>query len=245
MSTHTGGRFGRAPRLLPASVAAPVLAAATLAATLLVATGVASAQSAGSLIGRGAVTQIAPDVLSGDLTAPSFAGTRTDIKSDTQPTGGITWMWSDNLSLDLPLSAGFKHDIVGDGAIAGVGKIGEVRALPITLLAQYRFFGAGNDLRPYVGLGPTYAKFYKARSTAALSALTGGSPANPTTLSIESKWALTGQVGVTWALSPKWSLDANVTKTALKTRATLSTGQTLDATLDPWSYSFGVGYKFR
>jgi outer membrane protein len=216
------------------------LAGAALA-TFAVAT---AAQPAGSIVLRGAVTQIAPDVLSGDLTAPSFAGTRADIKSDTQPTGGLTWMWTDNVSLDLPLSAGFKHDIVGDGAIAGVGKIAEVRALPITLLAQYRFFGAGADLRPYLGLGTTYAKFYKARSTAALSALTGGTPANPTTISIESKWALTGQVGVGWRITPQWSLDANVTKTALKTRATLSTGQTLDATLDPWSYSVGIGYKF-
>lgn len=234
---HSCGRCES--RLVPVSIQA-----LAVAALLAAAGGPALAQSAGSIIVRGGVTQIAPDVLSGDLTAPSFAGTRADIKSDTQPTGGITWMWSDNLALDLPLSAGFKHDIVGDGAIAGVGKIGEVRALPITLLAQYRFFGAGNDLRPYIGLGPTYAKFYKARSTAALTALTGGSPANPTTLSIESKWALTGQVGVGWAFAPRWSIDANVTKTALKTRATLSTGQTLDATLDPWSYSVAVGYRF-
>ncbi|MBL8339868.1 MAG: outer membrane beta-barrel protein [Rubrivivax sp.] len=220
-------------------------AARALAATALLAgAGAAWAQPAGSIVVRGAVTQIAPDVLSGDLSAPSFTGTRADIKSDTQPTAGITWAWTDNLSLDLPLSAGFKHDIVGDGAIAGVGKIGEVRALPITLLAQYRFFGASAELRPYVGLGPTYAKFYKARSTAALSGLTGGTPANPTTLSIESKWALTAQVGVGLRFAPKWSLDANITKTALKTRATLSTGQTLDATLDPWSYTVGVGYRF-
>ncbi len=215
-----------------------------VAAALLAGAGAASAQSAGSLILRGGATQIAPDVTSGDLTAPSFAGTKADIKSNTQPTGGITWMWSDHIALDLPLSAGFKHDIVGDGAIAGVGKIGEVRALPVTLLAQYRFFGARADLRPYVGAGPTYAKFYKARSTAALTALTGGSPSNPTTLTMESRWGLTVQGGLVWRLAPQWSLDGFVAKTALKSRATLSTGQTLDAKVNPWSYSLGVGYRF-
>ena len=220
------------------------VAHAALAGALLVAAGTAGAQAAGSLTLRAGATQIAPDVSSGNLTAPAFPGTKADIKSDTQVTGGITWMWTDQVSVDLPLSAGFKHDIVGDGAIAGVGKIGEVRALPVTLLLQYRFFDANAPLRPYVGFGPTYAKFYKARSTAALTALTGGSPANPTTLSMESKWAATAQLGLGARLSGRWSLDACVTKTALKTRATLSTGQTLDAKVDPWSYSLGLGYRF-
>lgn len=221
-------------------------ACATVLAALLASAGAGSvlAQSAGSITVRGGATQIAPDVTSGDLTPPSFPGTKADVRNDTQPTAGITWMWTDQIAIDLPLAAGFKHDIVGAGAIAGVGKIAQVRALPITLLAQYRFFGAGNALRPYVGIGPTYAKFYKARSTATLTALTGGSPANPTTLSLESKWAVTGQVGLAARLGGNWGLDASVAKTALKTRATLSTGQTLDTKLDPWSYSLGVSYRF-
>lgn len=217
---------------------------ASLAGACLLAAAAAQAQSAGTLVGRIGLTQIKPDVRSGDLTAPSLAGTQADIEANTQPTAGITWFWTENISFDLPLAAGFKHDIVGDGAISGVGKIGEVKALPITLLAQYRF-GAGNAaLRPYAGLGATYAKFYKARSTAALTALTGGTPANPTTLSMESKLALTGELGLAWRWDRQWGLDASVTKTALKTRAKLSTGQTLDAKVDPWSFSFGVSYQF-
>jgi outer membrane protein len=211
---------------------------------LLALAAAAQAQTAGSITVRVGATQIKPDVQSGDLTQPSFPGTQADIKANTQPTAGITYMVTDNLSVDLPLAAGFKHDIVGDGAISGVGKIGEVRALPATLLLQYRLFPAAAPLRPYVGLGPTYAKFYKARSTAALTALTGGTPANPTTISVESKWGFTGQVGVNATFAPRWSLDVAVLKTALKTRTTLSTGQTLDAKLDPWSFTAGVGYRF-
>ena len=221
-----------------------VLTLAAAAAALLACHVPAWAQSAGSITVRGGATQIAPDVTSGNLTAPSVAGTKADIKADTQLTGGITWMWSDNIALDLPLSVGFKHDIVGDGTFAGVGKIGEVRAMPVTLLAQYRFFGAQASLRPYVGVGPTYAKFYKARSTAALSALTGGTPSNPTTLNMESKWGLTAQAWLAVQLAPRWSLDGFVAKTALKTRATLSTGQTLDVKIDPWSYGLGIAYRF-
>ncbi len=217
---------------------------AALCTAGLLAAAVASAQSAGTLVGRLGLTQIQPDVRSGDLTAPSLTGTKADIEANAQPTAGLTWFWTEQISLDLPLAAGFKHDIVGEGAIAGVGKIGEVKALPITLLAQYRFGAGTAALRPYVGLGPTYAKFYKARSTAALTALTGGTPANPTTLSMESKLALTAQVGLAWRWDRQWGVDASVTKTALKTRATLSTGQTLDAKVDPWSFSLGVSYQF-
>lgn len=214
------------------------------AASLLLAAPLAHAQRAGDYLVRLAITQISPDVTSGDLSAPAFAGTQADIGADTQPTAGITWMMTDRFSLDLPLAAGFKHEITGAGAIAGVGKIGEVKALPITLLLQYRFMEPGAMFRPYVGFGPTYAKFYDSRSTAALSGLTGGSPDHPTTLEVESRWGLTGQLGLTVAVDDRWSIDAAVLKTKLKTRTTLSTGQTLDATLDPWSFSVGVAYRF-
>lgn len=216
---------------------------AAMGTGLMVATA-ASAQSAGSLMLRLGATQIKPNVTSGDLTAPSFAGTKADIRADTQLSGGLTYMLTDNVSIELPLSLPFKHDIVGAGAIAGVGKIGEVQALPVTLLGQYRFFEAKSPFRPYLGAGLTYAKFYKARSTAALSALTGGTPANPTTLSVASKLAATVQVGASFAFNDRWFVDANMTRTFLKTRTTLSTGQTLDATLDPDSIGVSVGYMF-
>ncbi len=220
------------------------LHAAFVLAAGLVAAGTATAQSTGALLFRVGATQIKPDVNSGNLTAPSLPGTQADIKANTQPTAGLTYMVSDNLSIDLPLAVGFKHDIVGAGAIGGVGKIGEVKALPVTLLGQYRFFSANDRFRPYVGLGPTYAKFYKARSTATLTALTGGTPSNPTTIAVESKWTYSVQLGLSMALAPRWSLDAAVLKTPLSTRTTLSTGQTLDAKLDPVSMTIGVGYKF-
>jgi outer membrane protein len=216
---------------------------AALAAGLL-SLGCAHAQGAGSLIVRVGATEISPDTKSGNLSSPSFAGTRALVGANMQPTGGVTWMWTGNLSLDLPLAAGFKHDITGDGAIAGVGKIGEVKALPATLLVQYRFGSPDAAVRPYVGAGPTYAKFYGGRGTMALTGLTGGTPANPTGLSVQSKWTASGQVGLAWRLSTQWSIDTSMTYTPLKTRTTLSTGQTLDATLDPTSVSVGLGYRF-
>lgn len=210
-------------------------------AGLLALVGSASAQTTGSWSVRAGISTIAPQVSSGDLTPPAFVGTKTDIGDASQLGGGITYMLSDSLAIDIPLALPFKHDLIGDGAIKGVGKIGETKALPFTLFAQYRFMDANAQFRPYVGVGATYAKFFKAKGTAALSALTGG---NPTTLSIESKMAFTPQAGVILNVNPKWFVDASVSKTFLKNRTTLSTGQTIDVKLDPLSFCLAVGYKF-
>ena len=210
----------------------------------LFASGAASAQTAGSWLVRAGAVRIAPKVDSGDLSAPAFPGTKADVDSNTQFGGGITYMWTDNFAIDLPLSMPFKHDINGDGAIAGVGKIGETKALPITLMGQYRFLEASSPFRPYVGAGITYAKFYKEKGTAALTALTGGTSANPTTLKIDSKAAATIQVGASFTFNERWFVDATVLKTFLKTTTTLSTGQTLDIKLDPLTTAVFVGYRF-
>lgn len=207
--------------------------------------GLVQAQQAGTFSVRAGFTQIAPDVTSGDLSAPSFQGTKVDIDEANQFTGGITYMWTDRWAIDIPLAAqGFLHEIQGAGAIAGVGKIGEVRALPITALLQYRFNEPNAKWRPYVGGGVTYAKFYKARSTAALSGLTGGTPSNPTTLSVESKLAPTLQAGMTVAYQGPWFFDIAVSKTFLKNENKLSTGQVIETKLDPWAFMVGVGYTF-
>ena len=213
-------------------------------ALLLAAAPLVQAQSTGSLLVRGGFTQISPDVSSGNLTAPSFANTKVDVLSDTQLSGGITYMLTDHWAVDVPLALPFKHDTVGAGAIAGVGRIGEVKALPVTIFAQYRFLEPQAKIRPYVGLGLTYAKFYKERGTAALNGLTGGTPANPTLLSAESKLGLTPQVGVSIALNDRWFVDLAYYKTFVKTRNTLSTGQHIDIKLNPDVFAIGVGYRF-
>ena len=155
-------------------------------------------------------------------------------------------MLTDNWSLDVPLALPFKHNLTGAGAIQGVGKIGETRSLPMSLFAQYRFPEANAQFRPFVGAGPTLAKFYKERSTATLTAITGGTSSNPTTLSLDSRLALSIQASATLALNDRWFVEGSVVKTFLKTRGTFSTGQTIDVTLNPLTLTLtlGVGYRF-
>lgn len=213
----------------------------SLVALALLGATAAQAQSAGNWSVRVGATHIAPSVTSGDLSPPSFAGTKADVDSATQLTGGVTYMLTNHVALDLPLALPFRHDITGDGAIAGVGKLGETKALPASLFVQYRFGEPTAAVRPYVGFGPTYARFFRERGTNTLSALTGG---NPTTLSIDSKLVPTVQVGTTIALKDRWFLDVMAAKTFLKTRTTLSTGQTLDIRLNPTTVAVSLGYRY-
>ena len=212
-------------------------------AAALVVSGGALAQKAGSFSAQIGVTNLAPSVSSGNLTAPSLPNTQATVNSDTEVTGAINYMLTDNIGLSVPIGYGFKHDVLGAGAIAGAGTLATTKVLPITLIAQYRFMAPEAKLRPYAGIGLTYSKFYDTNGTAVLSALTNPGGA-ATTASFKSKWAPTVQLGLTYNLNEKWYLDASYTKTFLKAQGTLSTGQTLDMRLDPNSYTLAVGYKF-
>jgi outer membrane protein len=221
---------------------------ALLVAAILLALGTSAfAQSAGSWSASAGVTHIAPSVDSGNLTSipqhGTLANTQVDVNSNTQLTGAVHYMVTDHIGLHLPLGTGFKHEVSGAGAIAGVGKLVDTKALPITLIAQYRFMDANAVFRPYLGAGVSYVKFYQEKGTALLTALTNPGGA-ATGVSFESKLAPTFQLGGVFKLSEKWFLDASYCKTLLKTRATLTTGQTIDVRLNPSSYTLQVGYKF-
>jgi outer membrane protein len=205
--------------------------------------GSALAQQAGSFSASIGATHIAPSVDSGNLTAPSLPNTKVDVNANTQITGAVNYMVTDNIAVHVPIGFGFKHEVSGAGANAGVGKLITTRALPITLIGQYRFMEANATFRPYLGAGVSYVKFYKETGTGTLTALTN--PGGPATgAKFESKFAPTLQIGAIYNINDQWYLDASYAKTFLKTRATLTTGQTIDVTLNPNAYSLQVGYKF-
>lgn len=190
---------------------------------------------------------ISPSVRSGNLSSGPLAGTvpnaQIDVGSNAQFVGAVNYMVTNDLNLHVPLSFGFRHEITGAGAIANVGKLGDTRVLPMTLIAQYRFLEPKSAFRPYVGVGLTYANFYKERGTGLLTALTNpGGPA--TTLGFQDKLGATVQIGGVIQLNDRWFVDGSYSKTFLKTRATLSTGQGIDVRLNPDVLTLQVGYKF-
>ena len=175
----------------------------SLVALALVAGSAAHAQSAGTWMARVGAIGLYPQVSSGDLSPPAFPNTQTDVSSDWTLGGGITYMITDNWSVDIPLALPFTHTLTGAGAIAGVGTIGTTKALPITMWGQYRFGEAKSAFRPYLGAGLTYAYFYDENATNTLNALSGGTPSNPTTFSIHDWRAGGSQAGATHAFNER------------------------------------------
>ena len=213
-----------------------------VAAAMAMATG-ASAQSAGTWTAKVGINKITPHVDSGDISAPALPGTKADVKADTKPILTFAYMVTDNISAELDLGVPYKHDLVGDGAIKGTGKLGTAEVLPPTAFIQYRFFQPNAMIRPYVGAGITYAYFQKETGSGQMTALLdpGGSPV---TYRMKNKIAASLQIGSTVAFNERWFADVAVVKTFLKTKATFSTGQTQDIKLDPIALSVGIGYKF-
>ena len=219
------------------------IASALVAAAALCGAGAAQAQVAGDVLVKAGWNKIMPKVRSDDLTAPSLPGSQIDIKSASALFLTVAYMITDDISIEALGGLPYKHDIVGAGAVGGVGKIGSIHQISPTLLLQYRFMAADSALRPYVGAGPTFAKFYGSQGSAELTAVTNpGGP--PTTIGGDTEWGGTVQAGANYKIDKHWFVDAAVLKTFISTKAMLSTGQETKARLNPVSINASIGYTF-
>ena len=220
-----------------------VIASALVAGAALCGAGAAHAQVAGDVMVQLGWDKIMPKVKSGDLSAPSLPGSKIDIKSASALFLTATYMVTNDISVEVLGGLPYKHDVVGAGSVSGLGKIGSVHQIAPTLLLQYRFLPADSPVRPYVGAGPTFAKFYDAKGSPVLTQVTNpGGP--PTTISTESAWGGTLQAGANYKVDKHWFIDASILKTYISTKATLSTGQSASARLDPVAINASVGYTF-
>lgn len=208
--------------------------------------GGAQAQSAGAWMVKFGANQIAPQVKSGDLSAPSVAGSKVDIAADTEPIVSLTYMYSDHVSAEVFAGLPYVHDIRGDGAMADVGRIGQVKQVSPTVFAQYRANNPNAAFRPYVGLGLTLAHFYDLEGSGTLTAVTNPGSGVSTKLSLDSrtKLALSTQVGASFRTNQHWYFDVAVIKTFISNTARLSTGQAVKLKLDPLSVGLSLGYEF-
>jgi outer membrane protein len=220
-----------------------LLAANLIAGAALCAAGGAQAQTATQWMFKAGWNNIMPKVESGDLSAPSAPGTQVDVKSASSLLLTAAYMFTDNVSVEFLAGLPYKHDIVGAGSIAGVGKIGSVHQISPTVMAQWRFLEPKSMFRPYVGLGATYAVFYGTEGSAALTALTNpGGP--PTTISGDHAFGGTGELGMTFKINEQWFVDAALMKTYITTHTSLSTGQSIEVKQNPVAANISVGYRF-
>ena len=100
-----------------------------VAALALALSGGAQAQTAGLAVRARALRKLSLQVTTVATCPRPASRAPSDVRVDTQPAGGYHLHAHRPLAVDCPWHA-FKHDVIGAGAIAGVGKIGEVKVLP-------------------------------------------------------------------------------------------------------------------
>lgn len=214
------------------------------AAGLLAAASAASAQSAGQWTVAVGLNKITPKVESGAISAPALPNSKGDVNANTQPVMVLAYGVTDNISVETALGTPYKHKLYGAGAIEGTGQLGTVQALPPTLLVQYRFFEPTSKVRPFVGIGPTYAYFMKATGSGKMTALTNPGAGVPTTFKIDNKLTYSMQAGVSVDLTDRAFASLVLLKTKLSTDVHFSSGQEQHMKLDPQAVMLTVGYKF-
>ena len=141
----------------------------------------------------------------------------------------ISYYFTPNFAAELILTYPQKHNVRAGGA-----KIGSLKHLPPTLLAQYHFtnFGA---FKPYVGAGINYTRFSSVKDNGA-----AGAPWDVK----RNSWGGALQVGFDYALDKNWSLNFDVKKVYIDTDVSVNGANMGKFKVDPVLVGVGVGYRF-
>lgn len=183
----------------------------------------------GDILARFRVINVNPDVkTTGLLASPLSAG----VQDDTIPELDFTYMITNNVGAELILGTS-RHSVTANRTAlgGGNGSIGKVSVLPPTLTLQYHFNPEG-AIRPYVGAGLNYTRFYRAGG---LSTEVGG-------VSIKkNSFGPALQVGFDYALDKNWSINFDVKKVYIDTNVSGGIGK---FKVDPVLVGVGLGYRF-
>lgn len=127
----------------------------------------------------------------------------------------------------LVLAAPLKVAIYGDGNNQVNGKrILDAKLLPPVAILGKHFGAASDKIRPYVGLGASYAFFYDVRATDTLNQYVGGRSTGDTTVKVKDSLGFGPFIGMRAQLDDTWHLGFSMGKLRYKTEATLTTRNT-------------------
>ena len=143
----------------------------------------------------------------------------------------ISYFFTPNFAAELILTYPQKHDVHAGGA-----KIGSLKHLPPTLLAQYHFTQLG-AFKPYVGVGINYTRFSSVKFDPAVDAAL-----NPSVKKNSFGPAL--QIGFDYALDKNWSINFDVKKVYIKTDVRSFGTKVGTFKVDPLLVGVGLGYRF-
>lgn len=205
-----------------------------IAATLLSAgfSAAVSAHQAGDIIVRAGVAVVAPT----ESSDPVATFGEFQISNNAQLGLNFGYMLTDNLGVELLAATPFSHDV----SLKDVGQIANTKHLPPTLVAQYYFGDANSALRPYIGAGVNFTKFFDNKFTNDLDGAL-------TDLSLSDSWGLAAQLGVDYKLSKNCLVNASVWYAQISTDVEFKLGGTpvaIETDINPWVYMVSVGYTF-
>jgi outer membrane protein W len=131
--------------------------------------------------------------------------------------------------LAAPLKVNVRGDgINGQGQPLGINGVDIIKTklLPPTAILGY-YFGSKNDsIRPFLGVGGSYAMFFDVRATDALNDYVGGRSAGDTTVHLKNATGFGPFMGVRTSLSDEWHFNLSIGKLRYKTEATITTNNT-------------------
>ncbi|HGO5823580.1 TPA: OmpW family protein [Mannheimia haemolytica] len=127
--------------------------------------GSAMAHQAGDVMFRAGAVHVKANSSSDTKTAVDID---LKVKNNTQLGLTATYMLADNVGIELLGATPFSHKINANvPALAPNSDLGRVvilKQLPPSLYAQYYFFEPTAKVKPYIGAGLNYTRFYHAKS---------------------------------------------------------------------------------
>jgi outer membrane protein len=186
------------------------------------------------------------DDLSGPYVPP---GVNVDVKNVTTPYFAYLRRLSPHLVAQIAAGVPPKTETVGKGP-ATVGSVpfnGQVvstaKWLSPSLLMNYVFRDESATLRPYLGVGVNYTRFYDLRSTPAGDQANGG----PTAITLSRSIGPVGTAGLRWHLKDRWSLYASYDVARVNTDYVGNTAGVIRKThikFNPSTLVVSAGYAF-
>jgi len=193
------------------------------ALSLALAAPMAMAQDSGDWVVRGRALNL-------QSANKDTTGLNLSVNDKTFPEVDIAYFLTPNVAVELVLTYPQKHDIRSGG-----NKIGTLKHLPPTLLAQWHFPMDG--WRPYVGAGLNLTLFSDVSFDPAVQAALSPSIKNRST-------GAAFQVGVDVPLGGGWLFNADVKKVQIKTDVFSFGAKAGTFKVDPTLLSVGFGKRF-
>ena len=225
------------------------IAFGTVAATLAVCAHAADEDVPSNNIRVGAY-YITYDTSADDLRGPYVpAGVNLKLKDVVTPYFAYVRRLNSHFSVELALGVPPLTKTYGKGP----AKLGSVpyngqeivtaRWLAPTLLLNYTFFDESVRLRPYIGAGINYTRFYSRQSTPAGDAASGG----PTSISLTTSVGPAATIGLSYRITRQFFLYGSLSASQVDSNLTANTAGVLRKThvsFGPRAAVLAAGYSF-